>query len=215
MKKIALPTPFSKADAVILANGEFPSSEIPLSILHRSPYIVCCDGAVNKLAGTSIRPDAIVGDCDSLSIQNREKYANIIHQVKEQDTNDLTKSVHFCIENGKKNIIILGATGNREDHTIGNISLLADYSHLTDEICMITNYGVFNAINEDTIFESYAGQQVSLFSLVPTEITSQHLKYPIDHQIFTSWWQATLNEAESNNFTIYTKNKIIVFRVFD
>lgn len=214
MKKILLPTLSTRADAVILANGEFPVHHLALSILKNGSYIVCCDGAIDKLAPTGISPQAIVGDCDSMSIENRVKYAEIIHQIKEQETNDLTKSVNFCIERGLKNIIILGATGNREDHSIGNISLLAEYIDCVDSISMITNYGVFNAINEDTTFESTEGQQVSLFCITPTRITSEGLKYPIQDKIFTNWWQATLNEAEAENFTIETQDKIIIFRVF-
>lgn len=210
-----LPTLNTQADAVILANGEFPSHQIPLSILKNSPYIVCCDGAIDKLASTTISPHAIVGDCDSLSLQNREKYATIIHQVKEQETNDLTKSVHFCIQQGKKNIIILGATGNREDHAIANISLLSDYVDITDSISIISDYGIFDAIGQTSTFESYIGQQVSIFSLMPTEITSEQLKYPICNRVFTSWWQATLNECISCDFTIRTTGKLIIFRSFD
>jgi len=214
MIEYPLPDPSTRVDAVILANGEFPSHSIPLSILSNSSYIVCCDGAIDKLALTDIKPQAIVGDCDSLSNENKERYKDIIHRIKEQETNDLTKSVKFCIEKGKKHIIILGATGKREDHTIANISLLADYIGLTPDISIISDYGIFNAIDKQETFESYNGQQVSLFCITPTTITVEGLKYPINNQIFTNWWQATLNESESNKFKVETNGKIIVFRTF-
>lgn len=214
MKIDSLPSINTTVEAVILANGEFPTHAVPYSILSNSTYVVCCDGAIDALAQTSILPQAIVGDCDSMSPQNKEKYKHIIHQVKEQETNDLTKSVRFCVENEIKNIVILGATGKREDHAIANISLLTEYIDHLDNVSMITNYGVFNAISGDTQFESFDGQQVSLFCITPTEITSEGLKYPIEKRIFTSWWQATLNESISNQFVIKTSNKIIVFRAF-
>lgn len=214
MKTYTLPTHNTKADAVILANGEFPTHEIPLSILSNNTYIVCCDGAIDELTKTNICPHAIVGDCDSLSIENKDRYQNIVHQVREQETNDLTKSVQFCIEKGKKQIIILGATGKREDHSIANISLLAEYIDYVEDISIITNYGVFNAISTNSHLESFAGQQVSLFCITPTEITTNGLKYPIEKRIFTNWWQATLNESVSTIFEIQTHKKIIVFRAF-
>ena len=34
-------------DAVILANGEYPSSFLPLQILDEAPYVVCCDGGAD------------------------------------------------------------------------------------------------------------------------------------------------------------------------
>jgi len=214
MKIYPFPTPSTKADAVILANGEFPSHIIPSTILADNKYIVCCDGAINKLSETTIKPNAIVGDCDSLSAENIEKYKNIIYRSEEQETNDLTKSVRFSLEHDKKDIIILGATGKREDHTIANISLLADYIDYTDNICMITDYGIFNAISTTSIFKSFIGQQVSIFCIQPTGISAFNLKYPVRNKIFTNWWQATLNESQSTSFTIETKGKVIVFRAF-
>lgn len=215
MKFYELPAINTKADTVILANGLFPTNKIALSILNNSSYIVCCDGAINQLSRLNITPQAIVGDCDSLSDENRIKYKNIIHHIKEQDTNDLTKAVNFCINQDKKNIIILGATGKREDHTIGNISLLSEYIDRTDAVSMITDYGVFNAVNNDNFqFESFVGQQVSLFSITPTLITSENLRFAIKNQLFTNWWQATLNESLGDYFVIDTQGKIIVYRAF-
>lgn len=214
MKTYKYPSIDTKAEAVILANGEFPFHEIALSILNNNNYIICCDGSINNLSETSIIPKAIVGDCDSLSEENRIRYKNLIVQIKEQETNDLTKSVKYCIENGKKDLIILGGTGKREDHTIANISLLADYIEYVDTISMVTNYGVFNAINTCSLFETFYGQQISLFCISPCEVTSEKLKYPIQNKVFTNWWQATLNESESNVFKIETNGKLIVFRAF-
>lgn len=208
-----LPTTNHNSRTVILANGEFPSNPICLSILRNSEYLVCCDGAINSLSKTDIIPNAIVGDCDSLSEDNRVHFAHIIHRISEQDTNDLTKAVNFCIEQGKNKITILGATGKREDHTIANISLLCQYINHT-EIEMITDYGIFTAITANAIFESYPKQQVSIFCMDPSPITTQNLKYAVSNRIFTSWWQGTLNESEKDEFRIDTKGRTIVYRAF-
>jgi thiamine pyrophosphokinase len=209
-----MPTITTRPAAVILADGEFPCHEIPLSILMNAGYLVCCDGAVNRLEGTGIEPDAIVGDCDSLSDEYRTKYANIIHTITEQENNDQTKSVQFCIEKGFEDIVILGSCGKREDHTLGNISLLSEYANQIANISIITNYGIFNAINNDTQFNSFAGQQVSLFAIDRCEITVRNLKYTIENRILTNWWQGTLNESLGNDFVVETSGRVIVFRTF-
>lgn len=214
----SLPSLQQKVKTVILANGEFPKHEIPLAILHNSEYIVCCDGATNQLVveHDKRKPDAIVGDCDSLTSENHQTFESIIHKVGEQETNDLTKSVKYCIEQNRKDLTILGATGKREDHTLGNISLLADYIDLDGvSVQMVTNHGVFVAIKEKTRFESFVGQQVSIFSLDGLPITSQNLKYPLNKRTLSNWWQGTLNESESDSFTLDTIGKVIVFRSFD
>ena len=187
---------------VILANGAFPGPEKLLTILDEAERIVCCDGAVNKLVDSGREPDVVIGDLDSVRSELKDRYADILIKIADQDTNDLTKAVNWCVENGQKDIMILGATGRREDHAIGNISLLADYSGRAN-VKMLTDYGVFIAINKTTGFSSFPGQQVSVFSLcAQLELTSDGLKYPLKKMKLTSWWMGTLNEAVSDRFTI-------------
>lgn len=213
MKKYKLPTANQKVETVILANGIFPTQPIPLSILNNCDFLVCCDGATNNLHKTNKLPDAIVGDCDSLSEENKIRYKNIIHRIPEQETNDLTKAVNFCLERGRKRITILGATGKREDHTIANVSLLCEYMKDCD-VEMVTDYGAFVSIDAPSIFESMEGQQVSLFCIDNSPISSQNLKYSIDNQFFTNWWQASLNESKGKEFLIETIGRTIVYRAF-
>lgn len=214
MKYFDMPTSQSHSDAVILANGEFPKHAIPLSLLNNNSYLICCDGAIDKLMhNTNIRPQAIVGDCDSISTKNKELFVDILHPNPDQEINDLTKSVEYSLQQGFRRLIILGATGQREDHTLGNISLLLEYMAKAD-VEIITDYGVFVAIDEDVQFASYNGQQVSIFSITKDEITTHNLKYPVQNRIFTNWWQGTLNESMDNQFTIETTGKAIIYRAF-
>lgn len=198
-------------ETIILADGDFPSCPLALKWLGQCPYVVCCDGAANAYIRSGRIPDAIVGDGDSLLPEVKVRYASLIHSESEQDTNDLSKAFRFCLSQGRRNITIMGATGKREDHTIGNISLLADYMEQA-EVKMVTDYGVFIPVKEDSVFCSYPGQQVSIFNMGSTELSAEGLAYPLS--AFTNWWQGTLNEALSDCFTIHTNGKILVFRTF-
>lgn len=213
MKKYTLPHINTETETVILANGKFPKSPIPLSILDNCKHLISCDGATNKLVASNRTPHAIVGDCDSLSDENKNQFEHIIHRIADQETNDLTKAVNFSVANGWKDITILGATGEREDHTIANISLLCEYMPLAN-VKMVTDYGVFVAINNTSAFESYKGQQISLFCLDKLPISVKNLVYKIDNQVFDRWWQASLNESESDEFIVETEGLVIVYRLF-
>ncbi len=201
--------------AVILANGAFPTHDLPLSFLRNAEQIICCDGATMSLLTIGLEPTYIVGDLDSISDELKEQYQAILHQNTDQETNDLTKAVQLCLQKGWTKITILGATDKREDHTIGNISLLADYAE-NCEVQMLTDYGVFVSIRETSSFESYPKQQVSLFSLTPeTRFTTQELRYPLSEQNLSSWWQGTLNEALGDTFTIQINcGKVLIFRKY-
>jgi thiamine pyrophosphokinase len=198
---------------VILANGAFPRHSVPLSFLRKASRIICCDGATESLLEYGLEPDFIIGDLDSLSQELQQRYSHCLHHDDDQETNDLTKAVRFCAERQWNEITILGATGKREDHTLGNISLLADYAEYVN-IQLITDYGVFFPLLKSGCFESFRGQQVSIFSLTPDTVFSFHgLKYPVTGQTLPSWWQGTLNEAIGNGFTIEMDGgKALVFR---
>ena len=196
-------------DAVIIGGGEYPTAELPLQIIKNTPYIVCCDGAADSFVATGAVPDAIVGDGDSISAENRAKFGHLLHIISEQESNDQTKAVRFCAGHGKKRIAIVGATGKREDHTIGNISLLIDYRRAGTEVYSFTDYGVFMACNGTTTHKCRKGQQVSIFSITANEMSSSGLLYPIYD--FTNWWQGTLNECTGNEFTINAEGEYLLF----
>ncbi len=200
---------------VILANGNYPSHEVPLGFLGKADLIVCCDGAVEKLAANGLEPGIIIGDLDSVTSRLKRKYAGILVQDSDQETNDLTKAVNWCIDRNYTSLVILGATGKREDHTIGNISLLAEYARKTG-VMMITDTGIFTPRLKSSRFSSFPGQQVSIFSIDPeTVITSVGLKYRLGNMKLHNWWQATLNEAEGESFDlIFEGGPLIVYQKF-
>jgi thiamine pyrophosphokinase len=197
---------------VILANGAYPTHPVPLARLREAGMIICCDGAAEKLVDHGLEPGIIIGDLDSVPPSIKERYEKILVQDSDQETNDLTKAVNWCVAAGIKEVAILGATGIREDHTLGNISLLADYSSRIDTI-MLTDTGSFRVYDRSVTIASRPGQQVSLFSIDPTlTVTSSGLKYPLDNLTLHSWWRGTLNEALADSFSLTFENgRIILF----
>lgn len=198
---------------VILANGTFPSHPVPLAALHGADLIVCCDGAAGKLVAHGLEPGIIIGDLDSVPQAIKEKYADILVQDSDQETNDLTKAVNWCVKAGISAVTILGATGIREDHTLGNISLLSEYSRSIDAV-MLTDTGTFRTYAGSVTIGSRPGQQVSLFSIDPSiKVTSSGLKYPLNGLTLNSWWRGTLNEAACDHFNLEFKGgQVLVFQ---
>jgi thiamine pyrophosphokinase len=199
---------------VIVADGTFPQHEIPLVYLKNAKRIVCCDGSAESLLMAGYTPDAIVGDMDSLSEDLKNRFADRLFPDESQDTNDLTKAVMWCREMNYRDIVILGGTGKREDHTIGNISLLAEYVRNVNVI-MITDTGILKPLLKSSEIFSFPGQQVSIFSIDPeTEVTSSGLKYPLHKTKLTNWWFATLNESLGDKFSLDFNGRLIVFLKF-
>ena len=200
---------------VIVANGFFPSHPAPLEALRTAARVVCCDGAADKLAGAGLEPDWVVGDLDSVSAGLRDRFPERLVRVEEQSTNDLSKAFRFCLSRGWSDLLILGATGLREDHMLGNLALLADFAREAS-VLMLTDSGWFTPLLGPASLPSRAGQQVSLVALDPrTTVSAQGLKYPVDGLRLERWWTASLNEALGDAVRLrFEGGALLVFQTY-
>lgn len=206
---------------IILCDGDFPSKGPARKLLEKaqkakkSHTVISCDGAILSLLKNGMDADYIVGDMDTLPKKWQAKLKDKIYKESEQDFNDQTKAFRFALSLIEKHIaekkassyaeyriIILGATGKREDHTLGNISYLPDYAQtlrqkfpkLKTNISTVTDYGVFIPILDTTRLKGEPGDRISIFAFDHTlRIKSEGLEYKTDDVVFDMWWKATLN----------------------
>lgn len=196
-------------NVVILCDGEFPRKDYPLYLLDSADAVVCCDGSVvnylrhtRKRFGEERMPEVVVGDMDTLSGKWQKRLERLIVHESEQDDNDLTKAMRYVLSKHPEvsEIHILGATGKREDHTIGNLGLLMEYTRLFDlegiRVDIVSDYSTAFAITDSCELHVGEGRRVSLFSPDNSlTIKSEGLQWPTDAVVFDAWWPATLNRA--------------------
>ena len=213
-------------EVVILAQGAYPTHPYPLQLLHTAKILICTDGAVNLLQGRE--PDIIVGDMDSLSEELKIKFKSRLIKDTCTETNDLTKAVTYCYKQGIRDATILGATGLREDHTLGNISLLGTYAQLLNTVRMVTDHGilhVFAATDEPSQTKSNhtkvsvpctPGTPVSFFALNPAmKLRAKGVAYPVEDVVFDAWWKATLNTCTTDCLQLeFANGPLLVFLPF-
>ena len=189
---------------VILGNGAFPTEPYPLYLLDSAEGVVCCDGALEKWLShaPSARPLAVVGDMDSLSQELQQRFADSLVPVAEQDDNDQTKALRWVLEHHPEvsEIVFLGATGLREDHTIGNLGLLMDYPRQFDlgerKLSMVSDFGTALVVTDSCDLHLGESRRISLFSADNSlRISSTGLQWPLDDVVFDAWWKATLNRT--------------------
>lgn len=216
---------------VIICDGQFPRTEYPRYLINSADFSICCDGALVKylrhsrsIFGEERTPDLVIGDMDTLSEKMQARYSSLIVKVEEQEHNDQTKAVRWAIGNIKdiSHIYILGATGKRVDHTIGNASLLMEYTRMFDleglgiNIEMVSDTGTAFAVNDTFEMDCGIGRQVSIFSPDNSlNIRSTGLEYPTDEVVFDNWWKATLNKAVQDTVRLEFSHRSIALVMLD
>jgi len=188
-----------KCDAVILANGDFPrKGGDAFEVLNTAKRVVACDGAaLTYYRRMKRRVDYVVGDLDSLPMTRvaLSKHAPI--RVAEQETNDLEKAIAFCRAQGWKRLILVGASGKREDHLLGNV-----FRAMEAGIEMWTDAGrfipfVFKRKGRYTLQVNVAkNTPISIFSSnLDVKMRSTGLVWPLTGVRFDTFYRATLNRA--------------------
>lgn len=118
-------------NALIITGGK-TNIEFLKEILNNKQFelSIAVDKGLEILSKTNIIPDYIIGDFDSVNKKILSKYENkdikIIYLKPEKDFTDTHMALKQAIKLGAKNITIVGATGTRIDHTLGNIHILKE-----------------------------------------------------------------------------------------
>lgn len=91
--------------------------------------IIAADAGMGFLYRKQIKPDVIVGDFDSvepevLAYFKAESDIEIQKLNPVKDDTDTEYAIRLAISRGAEQITILGGTGSRLDHVLGNIELL-------------------------------------------------------------------------------------------
>ena len=195
---------------IVIANGSFPSHPIAKNYLNKSGTIICTDGAADKLIDSGKNPDIIIGDFDSTSIKGKDRTGKWI-ETPDQNKTDLEKTFEWCIMNNIKKIVLLGSSGKREDHTIGNLFTLAKYH---DEIkCeMITNHAKIICVSGENHIFADTNQNISIIATEPIErITLDGLQYNMKNESLLPSTRAISNKVISDKFYLESTGKVLVF----
>lgn len=193
---------------VILAAGDFPKQGGEGErLLKSADAVIACDSAAKTFRRRfGCWPEVTIGDMDSF----KGKLPPNVVKVPEQETNDLQKAIDYLTTFYKKwakDAVIVGATGKREDHTIGNI-----YRALEAQLKVVTNDGVFYPIGERLELSAFPDQGVSIFTIDPnTRMESEGLVWPLGGVKFVNPYVATLNRAAGDRVCVRSTHPALLY----
>jgi thiamine pyrophosphokinase len=204
----------SKQTALVFCNGKPPSQQLAHKCLRSKPFVVCADGGANVAARLGIRPDLIIGDCDSVLPKTWRQFSSVpLLQILDQENTDLEKALDYLLKKNIRSVVVLGATGKRADHAFANLSILAKYGKKLDLIFRDDDGEIF-ALPKRWSGEVGTGTIISLLPLGKcTGITTAGLKYPLKNESLALGVREGLsNEAIADTLKIRVRTgKLLLF----
>lgn len=169
---------------IIIANGKSPTKKV-VDYFYSKGFntIICADGGANSAKKIGITPDFIIGDLDSVnkSILNYYKDKSVIIKYKRQNDTDVEKCLKYAIKKKYEEVILLGVTGDRLDHTICNLGIVIKF-YKKIKILINSENSFLIPTDKPLQLKSVKGETISLYAFSDkTRITSKGLKYKLNN----------------------------------
>lgn len=180
----------------VIVSGGLLEEAFVLGILksEETEFIVAADHGLSFLYGHQILPDYIVGDFDStpeeiVSYYRNETKIPIRKFNPVKDASDTEIALRLCLELGRKQVVILGATGNRADHLWANVQALKIALDAGVDARILDSYNRIRLLDCGITLhrEEAFGPYFSVFPLsgMVADFNIIGAKYPLRHHLLT------------------------------
>ena len=158
-------------------------------LIKKDDFVIYCDGGLRHRAILGAEPDLIVGDFDSA--ENPRLPVETIVLPREKDDTDTCFAAKEGVKRGFEDFLLLGVTGGRMDHTLGNISILLYLDSLGKTARIADDWSDLEIVSQRTV---RIGSEYAFFSLLNITgqaegITVRDAKYPLENGKITCEYQ--------------------------
>lgn len=163
--------------AVVIGNGIINNYDYIKSRLKSSDFIICADGGMRHAKAMGIIPDIAIGDFDSY---NKEPGIKTYTYPTDKNFTDGELAVAYAKEHGYDEIMLLGMTGDRLDHTITDILIMQSYPGAF----LVDDKNEIHIIKDKLILECYTGKTLSIIPVYGDliGIVTKGLKWQLDSE---------------------------------
>lgn len=200
---------------VIITNGDIRDLQLCKKIALDSDFIIVVDGAFELVIQMGITPHAAIGDFDSISPEAAKKLeASNIPVIKfpaDKDKTDTELAVDYAVEKGASEIILLGATGSRLDHSLSNINLMVSTTQKGIKCRIVDEYNDCYFVKDKINLRAKSNSYVSIIPLTREIVVgeTQGLYYSLKEATmkFGSSWGVS-NIATDQKITVTIKKGV-------
>lgn len=173
--------------AVIVCNGSMEDCDLLKERFKGSGLVIGVDGGAAHLRRLGIIPDVMVGDFDSIKKDDFDYFKGLSVEILEfpakKDKTDTEIAVELVIERGFKDIVFVGGTGSRLDHSLSNIFMLKKLLESGARGTIVDKHNEITLIDSRVELKKEKGVKVTLLSLTDkTEgVTTKGLSYALEN----------------------------------
>ncbi|MCQ0969869.1 thiamine diphosphokinase [Paracoccus sp. TK19116] len=160
---------------VTLIGGGSVTREDLAEALAIAPHLVAADSGADQALAMGYRPEAVIGDFDSLGNDTRGALpGDALHHVAEQDSTDFQK----CLSRIRARFVLaVGFDGRRLDHTLAALNVMVRMPAPTT--IMLAAEDVVFVCPPTLALDLPDGTRFSLFPMGQAQGTSEGLEWPI------------------------------------
>lgn len=170
--------------ALLICNGENDPALLK-QLAQEADFILAADAGAEAAVRAGLRPDAVIGDLDSLSPRTRKQLPRTAFiRVARQDNTDFEKALDWLVSQRFTHCIVAGSTGKRLDFTLGNFLSARPYLQKM-EICFRGKGWSVWPLTQSRRLAAQPGARLSLLPLSACRgLTLRGVKYPVQNR---SW----------------------------
>ena len=170
--------------------------------------IIAADAGYLTAQKMGITPDVLLGDFDTLGVENIPDGIECLRVPAEKNDTDTQLAVSTAIERGAKEIVIVGGLSGRLDHTLSTLAILEDLWERKNDRIYATLTDGKNRVrflrNSGTILPR---SQYRYFSLIAADelvkgITLEGCKYPLKNGRISRRHQWAVSNEITGNCTL-------------
>jgi thiamine pyrophosphokinase len=205
------------ARLIIFANGLVPELESARHLIQPGDILLAADGGTRHALALGFLPSVVIGDLDSLTSDDRRQLdaggVEVQQYSRDKDMTDLELALHYGVQAGHREILVVGALGGRIDQTLGNLSLLTN-----------PDFGALDIRMDDGVEEAFFtrsrcgiyGRPGDIVSLIPwggevAGISTEGLLWPLrSEMLFPDRTRGISNEMSRKKGSIRLKSGLLL-----
>lgn len=202
---------------VIFGGAEINDYGRVAEYLRDDDFLIFCDSGLRHKKAMGLPADLIVGDFDSY--ENPMLDVETIVLPCEKDDTDTVYAAKEAIKRGFEDFLLLGVTGARMDHTMGNISLLLMLNMEGKHALIVDDYSEMEIIYDKP---AYVDDRFSFFSVInimgkAEGIVIENAKFPLNGGNITCDYQYGISNevimGKTAKITV-AEGRVLLVKVF-